>query len=241
MATYVLVAGAWLGGWAWKSVARSLRARGHEVYPATLTGLGDRVHLARPEVDLETHITDVIKLIETEDLAEVVLVGHSYAGSVVTGVGDRRGERLSALVYCDSGPLADGQSVLDLSSPEGQAATRQRVAEQGEGWRLPFPGFEHLATTSSLTGLGPAERDLMQRKAIAQPFATFTQPLRLRGGGAPSTFRRAMILCEDGRRMGQLLRGRLEGDWLELNLETGHWPMLSLPEELGGLLDQLGG
>ena len=91
MATYVLVGGAWIGAWAWKSVAADLRARGHVVYPLSLTGLGERAHLARPEVDLETHITDVTNTLEFEDLSDVVLVGHSYAGSVITGAADRAG------------------------------------------------------------------------------------------------------------------------------------------------------
>ena len=80
--------GAWLGGWAWQDVATRLRAKGHDVYPVTLTGLGERVHLARPEVDLETHIADVVNTIEWNDLDDVILAGHSYAGIVVTGVAD---------------------------------------------------------------------------------------------------------------------------------------------------------
>src|SRR3712207_7379490 len=95
MATYVLVGGGWLGGWCWQRVARRLREEGHDVYPATLTGLGERVHLASPEVDLETHISDVVNLIEFEDLHDVVLLGHSYGGLVVTGAADRIPERIS--------------------------------------------------------------------------------------------------------------------------------------------------
>src|SRR3712207_6135632 len=98
MATYVLVGGAWLGGWCWQRVARRLRDKGHDAYPLTLTGLGERVHLASPRVDLETHITDVVNLMEFEDLHNVVLLGHSYAGLVVTpGAADRIPERISEL------------------------------------------------------------------------------------------------------------------------------------------------
>src|SRR4030088_1762028 len=113
MANFVLVPGFWLGGWAWQRVAKPLRAAGHEVYPVTLTGLGERVHLASPQVDLDTHICDVVNVIEYEDLHEVVLVGHSGGGSVVTGVSDRIPERLSQLVYLDSGPLPDGMSPIE--------------------------------------------------------------------------------------------------------------------------------
>src|SRR3712207_6502509 len=91
MTAYVLVGGGWLGGWCWQKVARRLRDEGHDAYPATLTGLGERVHLASPQVDLETHIADVVNLIEFEDLHDVVLLGHSYAGLVVTGAADQIG------------------------------------------------------------------------------------------------------------------------------------------------------
>jgi pimeloyl-ACP methyl ester carboxylesterase len=114
MATYVLVPGAWLGGWAWHDVAETLRDEGHEVYPVTLTGLGERVHLGRAEVDLETHITDVVNTIVANDLDDVILVGHSYAGTVVGGVADRVPERLERVVFVDTAPLADGMAATDI-------------------------------------------------------------------------------------------------------------------------------
>jgi pimeloyl-ACP methyl ester carboxylesterase len=123
MATYVLVGGAWLGGWCWQGVARRLRQAGHQVYPVSLTGLGERVHLASPDVDLETHVTDVVNLAEFEDLHDVVLVGHSYAGIVVTGVADRIPGRLSLLAYLDAGPVPDGVAYLDTQSPSASACS----------------------------------------------------------------------------------------------------------------------
>src|SRR5215218_11345208 len=137
MATYVLVGGAWLGGWCWQPIARHLRDQGHNSYPLTLTGLGERAHLASPEVDLETHITDVVNLIEFEDLHDVVLVGHSYAGIVVTGVADRIPERISLLAYLDSGPSPDGVSFLDLQPPAARELLERLIEQEGEGWRLP--------------------------------------------------------------------------------------------------------
>ena len=111
MTTFVLVSGAWLGGWAWQGVAPALRAAGHTVYTPTLTGLGERVHLARPEVDLDTHIEDVANLLRFEDLRDVVLLGHSYAGIVVTGVADRMPDRVAEVVLLEtpSAPPADVQ------------------------------------------------------------------------------------------------------------------------------------
>jgi pimeloyl-ACP methyl ester carboxylesterase len=124
MTTYVLVAGAWLGGWSWRPVTDELRRHGHDVHPVTLTGLGDRAHLATPEVDLDTYLADVVDLVESEDLHDLVLVGHSYAGHVVTGVADRIPERVSLLAYLDAGPSPDGAAFLDLQPPPGQGADR---------------------------------------------------------------------------------------------------------------------
>lgn len=242
MATYVLVGGAWIGGWAWKNVARDLRDRGHDVYPVTLTGLGERAHLARPETNLDTHITDVVNLLDYEDLTGVILVGHSYAGIVVTGVADRAGGRLAQLVYLDSGPLEDGQSMLDLYPPETAEQLRRQVNKQGDGWLMPFPTFEELAVSASLAGLGDAERKLMRVKAVAQPFQTYMQPLRIRGAGA-AHYQRVVIACDDVRGMiaagVPALKALTEPPWRYEELATGHWPMLSAPGELAALLHRL--
>ena len=110
-------------GWCWQRVARRVRDNGHDVYPVTLTGLGERVHLASPEVDLETHITDVVNLIEFEDLHDIVLIGHSYAGLVVTGAADRIPERISELVYLDTAPLPAGNVLIETFPPEAESRT----------------------------------------------------------------------------------------------------------------------
>ena len=128
MAAYVLVGGGWLGGWCWQRVAPRLREEGQDAYPVTLTGLGERVHLASPQVDLETHITDVLNLIEFEDLHDVVLLGHSYAGIVITGVADRVPDRISS--WCtltpDRSPAAPPSSRLSLPKPGGTSSGRWR-------------------------------------------------------------------------------------------------------------------
>jgi pimeloyl-ACP methyl ester carboxylesterase len=152
MSVYVLVGGGWLGGWCWQAVARRLREDGHDVYPVTLTGLGERVHLASPEVDLETHITDVVNLIEFEDLRDVVLLGHSYANLVVTGVADRVVERISQLVYLDTGQLPNGTALIEVfpaeasgrwmsSATAGGSRCRPRkswlTSAAWKGWTMP--------------------------------------------------------------------------------------------------------
>src|ERR671916_3458897 len=197
MASYVLVPGAWLGGGAWQDVAARLRSRGHDVYPITLTGLGERVHLARPEADLETHITDVVNTVEWNDLEDVILAGHSYAGIVVTGVADRIPDRIEQLVYVDSAPFADGMAMTDLYPPDALAALQQTVDQAGDGWRWPFPGFEKLAEDASVAGLGEREQAAITARATPQPWATYTQPLRLEHAAA--AYRQVLIACDEMR------------------------------------------
>ena len=121
MATYLLVHGAWHGGWCWRRVTDILRAEGHTVFTPTLTGLGERAHLARPEIDLETHISDVLGVLDAEELDDVILCGHSYGGMVITGVADRLPGRIKALVYLDAFVPEHGESVIDLYAGPRQA------------------------------------------------------------------------------------------------------------------------
>ena len=246
MTNYVLVGGAWLGGWCWQLVARRLRDDGHDAYPLTLTGLGERAHLSRPEIDLDTHIADVVNLIEFEDLREVVLLGHSYAGIVVTGVADRARDRISQLVYLDSGPTPDGLSFLDMQPPEVKQHIERQVAELGDGWRLPLPSWEELENVqgASLEGLDEPQRRLMRARAVAQPFGTYTQQLRL--GNATPSRRPTKVFVTNSFPLSQVRRliagghpwfRELAGpEWRLLELPTGHWPMFSRPEDLAELL-----
>lgn len=183
MATYVLVGGAWIGSWAWNEVTPRLRAKGHRVFPRSLPGLAERVAEAGPAVDLETHIADVVSLIADEELSDVILVGHSYAGIVVTGVADRIAEHLSQVVYLDSGPLADGQAFIDLYPPETRAALQQEVDQVGDGWRLPFPGVARLAEQASLAGLDAAALARLAALATPQPWRTYTLTAAAHGPG----------------------------------------------------------
>jgi pimeloyl-ACP methyl ester carboxylesterase len=243
MTTYVLVGGAWLGGWCWQKVARRLRDDGHDVYPATLTGLGERTHLASPEVDLETHITDVVNLIEFEGLQDVVLLGHSYGGLVVTGTADKIPERISQLVYLDTAPLPDGVAVIDTYPSEARRYVEQQVKELGEGWKWPMPPREALATFGSLEGLDGDQLSLLASRSVAQPFGTFTQPLRLKNPdreGVPKLGIVCSFSLDRVRQMiasgSHLFRGLAGSEWRFTELPTGHYPMLSRPEDLAELL-----
>jgi pimeloyl-ACP methyl ester carboxylesterase len=243
MAVYVLVGGGWLGGWCWRPVARRLREEGHDAYPVTLTGLGERVHLASPKVDLETHITDVVNLIGFEDLREVVLLGHSYAGVVVTGAADRVPERISQLVYLDTGPIPDGTALIDTFPPEVREHVERQVEESGGGWRFPVPPREELATFGSLEGLDDARLESLRARAVDQPFGTFTQPLRLENP-AREALPKVGILCsfslEEVRTIidsgNPVFREMASPSWRFVELPTGHYPMFSRPEDLASVL-----
>jgi pimeloyl-ACP methyl ester carboxylesterase len=248
MSTYVLVAGAWLGGWAWQPVTRRLRERGHDVYPMTLTGLGDRAHLATPETDLDTYLADVVNLVEFEDLHDVVLVGHSYAGHLVTGVADQIPERISVLAYLDAGPSPDGAAFMDLQPPPARELIERPVGQAGEGWRIPLPAWEELEQImgASLQGLGPNERARMRAHAAAQPVRTWTQPLSLKNP-AREQLPKLLITCslplaqvKEMVAAGHPWFAELAGpQWSFLELPTGHWPMFSVPEPLASLLHDL--
>jgi pimeloyl-ACP methyl ester carboxylesterase len=245
MTAYVLVGGAWLGGWCWDRVADRLRADGHEVYPVTLTGLGDRSHLAAPEVDLDTHIADVVTVIESADRPDVVLFGHSYAGVVVTGVADRIPESISLLGYLDSGPASDGTAYVDFLPPPARELIDQLVEEVGGGWQIPMPSWEELAGLmgSSLSGLGDAERANIRAGAVPQPVRTWTQSLSLKNP-ARKELPKLLISCSfplaEVREMiaagHPWFRELAAPQWSFLELRTSHWPMFSAPERLAALL-----
>jgi pimeloyl-ACP methyl ester carboxylesterase len=249
----VLVPGACLGGWAWREVAHDLRARGHEVYPVTLTGLGERAHLGSPAVDLETHIEDVLGVLDYEALEDAVLVGHSYAGIVVTAVADRRPERLNAVVYFDSSAMPDGVALADVQPPQMRETQRREVEQRGEGWLWPAPDRETLETGAfgSAAGLSEEHFRLIEERGTPHPYKTFTSRLRLRHEVPPGV-RRVVIFCTAGGLTIELVRELVERkdpramlfaapDWELHELPTGHWAMFSAPASSAELLSQIAG
>jgi pimeloyl-ACP methyl ester carboxylesterase len=240
-----------LGGWCWREVASRLGELGREVHPATLTGLGERVHLATPTVDLETHIADVVNLLDYRDLHGVVLVGHSYAGAVITGVADRRPARLDALVYLDSSPLPNGTAIVDIQTAQQREQQRVAVERHGDGWRWPLPDRETLArgTFGSVGGLSEEHFGLIERLGSPQPYATFTSALRLTGELPPELRRVEMLGSQGGPGVAALRALIAEGDpraapfaepgWEFYELATGHWAMLSAPDALSRLLHRI--
>jgi pimeloyl-ACP methyl ester carboxylesterase len=180
MSTYVFVPGGWHGGWCWKRVADRLRAGGNDVFTPTLTGLGERAHLLNPTVDVETHVADVLAVIEWEDLHDVVLVGHSYGGMVITAIADRAPERLARVVYVDALWPQDGESVADIV---GEEAARTVTAAQSDPATGPLiVGADQLAALLGVTD--PDDIAWLASKLTPQPAGSATQALRLEHAGA---------------------------------------------------------
>jgi len=228
---FVLVHGAWHGGWCWGPVAAHLRAAGHLVTTPTLTGLGERAHLLSEAVDLETHVTDVVAHIEAEDLSEVVLVGHSYGGVVITHVADRTAARLSRLIYLDAQIGADGVSILDGMLPE---IRDQRRAAAAGGLTMASP------TTAAFGISDPALAEWVAPRLRPHPIATYEQALPLSGpvgAGLPTDF----ILCTDPAfpSIGPFAERARGFGWPVHDLPTGHDAMLTAPEATATLLMEL--
>ena len=234
MATFVIVHGAFGGAWSWnKLVVPLLRQAGHEVHAVTLTGLGDRDHLATPDTDLNTHIQDVVNVLFYEDLHNVILAGHSYGGMVITGVADRVPERLQQLVYLDAATPVSGTRLLDRAP--GRFGDMVRAAEQdGDGWRIPVgpvPTDQPAAITEWATP-----------RRVMQPVKTFTQPLTLKHGD--TKLPRSLVYCtleKDPSSAPAVRAAEIKSDpsWRYFELETGHNLHYSAPEETVAILTSL--
>ena len=233
MTTFVLVHGAWHGGWCWSRVARSLHQAGHAVHTPTLTGLGERVHLMHRGVTLDTHVEDVVRAFEAEELSDAVLCGHSYGGMVITGVADRIAERIRSLVYLDAFVPADGQSALDFQAPERAAFLRSEAETKGSGWLIP-------PIPAARFKVNEADQAWVDRRCVPHPLACFTQKLRLTGAHARVPRR---VFIKAGAYVPSPFDAafeRLKGDrgWSVHNVPCGHDVMVDRPEELAALLIQ---
>jgi pimeloyl-ACP methyl ester carboxylesterase len=227
MANFVLVHGAWIGGWCWRAQAQALRKAGHEVYTPTLTGLGERSHLMSPSINLDTHITDVVNVIEREELPDLVLVGHSYGGMVISGVADRLPGRISSLVYLDAFVPGNGQSLLAFLPPGGPAPT---PASEYTLAPLPVAAF----------GASPEVAAYVEPRLTPMPTACFTQAIELTGGidqvkkktyiyanvPAPTTFTQFYETLKDDK------------GWAVHTLPCTHLVQIDMPNELNVLLLQ---
>lgn len=229
---FVLVHGAFHGGWCWRRVTDRLQKAGHRVFTPTLTGLGERRHLLTREVNLDTQIRDVIEVLEAEELENIVLAGHSYGGIVITGVAARVPKRIRQLVYLDAVLLEEGQSWSDALAPEMVAARRKAAAESSNGLTLPVPRPEFYGVEE------PADQAWVGRRTTPHPFAAFDQKVRWNGpigNGLP----RVYVDCTQPPLPGiAAMKDRYRGkaDWPFIEIKTGHDLMVSAPEETARIL-----
>lgn len=226
--TFVLVHGAWHGGWCWIKTTRLLTDAAHTVYAPTLTGLGERAHLARPDIDLETHIQDVVAVLESEELRNVVLVGHSYGGMVISGVAARVKNRIAGLVYLDAFVPDAGQSVFSLTAPE-RAGMLRNAASAGDGWRIPPLPPERFGISSQ------RDAEWAQRHLVGQPLQTFEQPI----AAVASSDTRTYIYCSkhaSGTFDQFAERFRDDRKWRFHDVKTGHDAMVTAPGEIAKIL-----
>ena len=235
MSTYVLVHGGGHGGWCYQRVARILRSAGHDVYTPTLTGLGERSHLLGPAVDLDLHIADVVAVLHYEDLRDVILVGHSYGGMVITGTADRAADRIGRLVYLDAANPVDGQSLVDVAGPIIEAVRPfGRVIDGVELVLLPPDAAMLYGVTD------PVDLAWMADRLTGHPWRCFEQPLRLTNQAELSAIPAYHIVCTStlATRDPELIedaraRGRL---W---DIDTGHDLMITEPAAVAEALLQV--
>ena len=228
--TFVLVPGAWLGAWAWRRTIPLLESGGNAAYPLTLTGMGDRVHLASPHVGIQTAIQDVVNSIVYEGLEDVVLVGHSFAGKVVAAVADRVPERIGTLLFVDAARPAY------VRTPQGAMAddhVMEEVRRRGEGWKF-------LITDEGMDGIGSdlvgEDRSWFLSKTTPWPLKMIQETVTL--SEKYDGVRKAYIFCtRAGDSVEEILKEKLDGP--HRVLESGHWPMITKPAELARAMLEL--
>jgi pimeloyl-ACP methyl ester carboxylesterase len=231
--TFILVHGAWSGGWCYARVAALLRARGHTVFTPTLIGQGERAHLLSGAINLSTHIADVLGVFNYERLEQVVLAGHSYGGMVITGVADRISEKIKALAYLDAFVPEDGQSLFDINI----AANTQRflqVAGTLGGLAVPAPSAAYF-------GVNAADAPTVDALATPFPLGCFTEKLKLSGGYrsvARHLYVHGTVLPRESPFRPFYERAKAAG-WSAHALSCGHHVMLDEPEKTAELLEMM--
>ncbi|MFD3802828.1 alpha/beta fold hydrolase [Streptomyces sp. NPDC058611] len=226
MTNFVLVAGAWLGSWAWDEVAPELRSAGHGVHALTLSGLAGRRGTPAGQ---QTHVQDIVAEVERLDLRDVVLVGHSYSGIPVGQAAQRIGARLTRVVFVDASVPADGESFVS-GWPDGRSEVEAAIAGNDGFW----PPLAAADFTGQ--GLDAAQTARIVSGSTPHPGASLTEPAVLAGplGGLPATYVKCLLDGADpGPDVARLLTG---GNWRLVELDTGHWPMFSRPRELARVL-----
>ena len=243
MATYVLVHGGFHGAWCWERVIPLLQAATHKAYAPTLSGLGERAHLLSPDIGLDTHILDVVGLLESQDMRAVILVGHSYGGMVITGVADRNPVRIGHLVYLDTFVPRDRESMADIV-PHVINRYRRQARARGDGWRVD-PVRQSPFGMRGIYGV-TKQPDLNWVRSMLQPqsLKTFEQPLALANPHIVESLPRTHIYCTGGGLLFSVIRRivarrtlpPVAPGWRCRKLPTGHDCMITMPGELTDLL-----
>ncbi|HEY3700282.1 MAG TPA: alpha/beta hydrolase [Spongiibacteraceae bacterium] len=234
--TYVLVHGAYQGGWCWKFVAELLRAQGHIVFTPTLTGLGEREHLAALNPDLDMHIADIVQVLTVEELRDVILVGHSLGTAIISGVADCMPEVIRHLVFLDGMILQPGQSVLDGAPERTHEFYRSLKINNGGTGVVPIPPLEFFGMNI------PEYIEWLMRRVTPQPVETFFSKMQLNhplGNGKPITY----ITCTNPffkQTEASRAYAKSRTDWQRLEIATGHIAMISAPEQLTQILSGIG-
>jgi pimeloyl-ACP methyl ester carboxylesterase len=233
MATIVLAHGAWSAAWAWKKMRPLFKAAGHEFFSPTYTGLGARAHLARPDIDLSTHVQDVVSVLEFEDLKDVVLLGHSYGGMVATGVADKARSRIAKVVYLDAFAPKDGQSLFDLVGPQAAENMLGKAKGEGGGWRVPAMPMPPDTAPADVSWATPRRR--------SQPLKSFEQKIRLQSSSEPPP-RHYIYAKKSGpgdvfRQFAE--RAKSEAGWKYYEIDASHNPHITAPEALMTLLNTI--
>jgi pimeloyl-ACP methyl ester carboxylesterase len=234
--TFVLAHGSCHGGWCWKRVADRLRGKGHTVYTPSYTGMGDRVHLLRKEITIETFVEDLVQVIQSDELTQVVLVGHSFGGIPITGVADRLPDRLAHLVYLDSVVLESGKHAFSVYPP-AEAEARIKAAEQAtNGLAVPVP--QQLPAVWGLGKEGDPDYDWVRRRLSPHPLHSYTTALTLRapvGNNLPRTYvhctQPSHPALEESRRLVRSWAG-----WQWVDLAAPHDAMITHPDAVVDLL-----
>lgn len=241
MANFVLVHGAWHGGWCYRDTATALRKAGHQVFTPTHTGVGERAHLASEAITLETHVRDVAGCIEAEELDNVILCGHSYGGMVITQLADRLGDKIKALVYLDAFVPEHGDSLIGLLDkalePEVAAqfvgSFRGTAQENGCGVMQPIP--------AEMFGILEHNRPWVERRCVPQALATFEMPVLL-SDNATSATQKVFILADNWdpspfRYFAD--KYQADANWQVLKMPSSHDVMVDMPGELADELMKL--
>ena len=231
MATFVLVHGAWRGAWCWRRVARLLAKNGHEVFTPTLTGVGERSHLLNAFINVDTHIADVVNEMQWQQLTDVVLVGHSYGGMVISGVAEQMEKAIASLAMLDAFMPEDGQGVLDIYSPPNREPV-QAALRSGATTMPP--------RSAALFKVNEPDRVWVDAQCTPQPIQTFVQRLALTGARdriGKKTYIRAAAYANPYFDAG-LATARAR-NWRVFELPCGHDVMLDMPERLAEILQEV--